>query len=115
MLPKDVLMDTSSRKEAWTPILFKRVLYIIMTYYWYKLFYVISCQFETFKKNLILSRHVLQLCPAFSSSIIKNILDVFVPDEFCPDPIQGSLLQALELEVSLLNSSYTKCTQSLRS
>ncbi|KXG23318.1 uncharacterized protein LOC110429782 [Sorghum bicolor] len=53
MLPKDVLMDTSSRKE---------------------------------------------LCPAFSSSIIKNILDVFVPDEFCPDPIQGSLLQALELE-----------------
>ncbi|WVZ89969.1 hypothetical protein U9M48_036314 [Paspalum notatum var. saurae] len=38
------------------------------------------------------------LCPTFSSSIIKNILDVFVPDEFCPDPIQGSLLQALELE-----------------
>lgn len=53
MLPKDVLMDTKTRKE---------------------------------------------LCPAFSSSIIKNILDVFVPDEFCPDPIQGSLLQALELE-----------------
>ncbi|XP_066355278.1 uncharacterized protein [Miscanthus floridulus] len=53
MLPKDVLMDTSSRKE---------------------------------------------LCPTFSSSIIKNILDVFVPDEFCPDPIQGSLLEALELE-----------------
>lgn len=53
MLPKDVLMDTSSREE---------------------------------------------LCPTFSSSIIKNILDVFLPDEFCPDPIQGSLLQALELE-----------------
>lgn len=53
MLPKDVLIDTSSRKE---------------------------------------------LCPTFSSSIIKNILDVFLPDEFCPDPIQGSLLQALELE-----------------
>ena len=57
-----------------------------------------------FKKNLILSCHVLQLCPTFSSSIIKNILDVFVPDEFCPDPIQGSLLEALELEVSLFNS-----------
>ncbi|XP_062202527.1 uncharacterized protein LOC133904900 isoform X2 [Phragmites australis] len=53
MLPKDVLMDTSARKE---------------------------------------------LCPTFSSSIIKNILDLFVPDEFCPDPIQDSLLQALELE-----------------
>jgi hypothetical protein len=32
MLPKDVLMDTSSRKEAWTPILFKRVLFFLMTY-----------------------------------------------------------------------------------
>lgn len=54
MLPKDVLMDTSSSRK--------------------------------------------ELCPTFSSSIIKNILDVFLPDEFCPDPIQGSLLQALELE-----------------
>ncbi|XP_062204150.1 uncharacterized protein LOC133906303 [Phragmites australis] len=53
MLPKDVLMDTSARKE---------------------------------------------LCPTFSSSIIKNIINVFAADEFCPDPIQDSLLQALELE-----------------
>lgn len=56
MLPKDVLMDTSTRKE---------------------------------------------LCPTFSSSIIRNILDGFAPDEFCPDPIQDSLLQALELEEHL--------------
>ncbi|TVU51511.1 hypothetical protein EJB05_02943 [Eragrostis curvula] len=62
MLPKDVLMDTSTRKEACAPVLFQT------------------------------------LCPTFSSSIIRNILDGFVPDEFCPDPVQDSLLQALELE-----------------
>jgi hypothetical protein len=50
---------------------------------------------------LTLSYHVLQLCPTFSSSIIRNVLDGFVPDEFCPDPVQDSLLQALESEVSL--------------
>nr|CAB3463404.1 unnamed protein product [Digitaria exilis] len=45
-----------------------------------------------------LTRSYPQLCPTFSSSIIKNILVGFVPDEFCPDPIQNSLLEALELE-----------------
>ncbi|XP_052138723.1 uncharacterized protein LOC127757269 [Oryza glaberrima] len=53
MIPKDVLMETSTRKE---------------------------------------------LCPTFSSSIIKRILDGFVPDDFCPDPVQHSLLEALESE-----------------
>jgi hypothetical protein len=28
MLPKDVLMDTSTRKEAWTPIFLKIVIII---------------------------------------------------------------------------------------
>jgi hypothetical protein len=52
------------------------------------------------KKFLTLSYHVSQLCPTFSSTIIRNILDGFVPDEFCPDPVQDSLLQALESEVT---------------
>lgn len=59
MIPKDVLLETSTRKE---------------------------------------------LCPTFSSSIIRNILDGFVPDQFYPDPIQDSLLQALELEDHLESS-----------
>ncbi|KAF7071357.1 hypothetical protein CFC21_076692 [Triticum aestivum] len=59
MIPKDVLMETSTRKE---------------------------------------------ICPTFSSSIVRNILVGFVPDEFCPDPIQDSLLQALELEDHLESS-----------
>ncbi|KAF0890017.1 hypothetical protein E2562_035135 [Oryza meyeriana var. granulata] len=53
MLPKDVLMETSTRKEA---------------------------------------------CTLIFSSIIKRILDGFVPDDFCPDPVQHSLLEALESE-----------------
>uniref|UniRef100_A0A0D9XY10 C2 NT-type domain-containing protein n=1 Tax=Leersia perrieri TaxID=77586 RepID=A0A0D9XY10_9ORYZ len=32
------------------------------------------------------------------TAIIKRILDGFVPDDFCPDPVQHSLLKALELE-----------------
>jgi hypothetical protein len=50
----------------------------------------------------MMSSQCSQLCPTFSSSIVRSILDSFVPDEFCPDPIQDSLLHALELEVSLL-------------
>uniref|UniRef100_J3NCC8 C2 NT-type domain-containing protein n=1 Tax=Oryza brachyantha TaxID=4533 RepID=J3NCC8_ORYBR len=56
MIPKDVLMDTSTRKEA---------------------------------------------CTLIFSSIIKRILDGFVPDDFCPDPVQHSLLEALESEEHL--------------
>lgn len=59
MIPKDVLVETNTRKE---------------------------------------------LCPTFSSSIVRSILDGFVPDEFCPDPVQDSLLQALELEDHLEDS-----------
>jgi hypothetical protein len=95
MLPKDVLIDTSTRKEVCTQILFKTVLVNSTNYF-------CCCSFEDFLKMfLTLSYHVLQLCPTFSSSIIRNVLDGFVPDEFCPDPVQDSLLQALESEVSL--------------
>lgn len=54
------------------------------------------------KDVLIESRK--ELCPTFSSSIIRSILHGFVPDEFCPDPIQDSLLHALELEEHLEGS-----------
>ncbi|KAF3330912.1 hypothetical protein FCM35_KLT04266 [Carex littledalei] len=51
MLPKDMLLETSVRKEV---------------------------------------------CPTFSSSIIKRVLDGFVTDEFCPEPISENILVALE-------------------
>ncbi|KAM0825410.1 hypothetical protein ACQ4PT_069580 [Festuca glaucescens] len=54
------------------------------------------------KDVLIESRK--ELCPTFSSSIVRSILHGFVPDEFCPDPIQDCLLHALELEDHLEGS-----------
>ncbi|KAJ3703705.1 hypothetical protein LUZ61_007410 [Rhynchospora tenuis] len=51
MLPKDMLLETSVRKEV---------------------------------------------CPTFSSSIIKRVLDGFVTDEFCPEPVSENVLLALE-------------------
>ncbi|KAJ3671493.1 hypothetical protein LUZ60_007572 [Juncus effusus] len=51
MLPKDMLLETSVRKEV---------------------------------------------CPTFSSSIIKRVLDGFITDEFCPVPISEDVLNALQ-------------------
>lgn len=44
-----------------------------------------------------------QVCPTFSSSIIKQILETFQPDEFCPDPVPLNVFEALESEVCSLN------------
>lgn len=35
----------------------------------------------------------------FGASIIKKILDNFVPDEFCPDPIPTAVFEALDSQV----------------
>ncbi|KAL5545556.1 hypothetical protein UlMin_005243 [Ulmus minor] len=53
MLPKDMLMDQSIRKEV---------------------------------------------CPSISLPLIKRILCNFTPDEFCPDPVPGAVLEALNAE-----------------
>ena len=42
------------------------------------------------------------MCPSFSADIIKRVLDSFVPDEFCPDPVPDDVIEALESEVSKL-------------
>ncbi|TQD99496.1 hypothetical protein C1H46_014832 [Malus baccata] len=53
-------------------------------------------------KDLLLSKSIRkEVCPAFSAPLIKRILDTFVPDEFCTDPIPGVVLQALESEDTL--------------
>ncbi|KAH6787481.1 EEIG1/EHBP1 protein amino-terminal domain protein [Perilla frutescens var. hirtella] len=41
-----------------------------------------------------------EVCPLFGPNIIKRVLNSFVPDEFCPDPIPQSIIDALETEVS---------------
>lgn len=39
-----------------------------------------------------------EVCPTFTASMIKRILTMFSPDEFCPDPIPDEVLEALEAE-----------------
>ncbi|XVF75842.1 hypothetical protein PTKIN_Ptkin13bG0219300 [Pterospermum kingtungense] len=58
MLPKDMLMDCSTRKE-------------------------------------------LQVCPPISLPLVVRILCNFTPDEFCPDPVPGAVLEALNAETTV--------------
>nr|XP_043615508.1 uncharacterized protein LOC122587411 [Erigeron canadensis]XP_043615509.1 uncharacterized protein LOC122587411 [Erigeron canadensis] len=63
-------------------------------------------------KDMLLSSSIRkEVCPAFGSLIIKRILDTFVPDEFCPDPIPEVVLQALDSEDSF--ESNEDCVTSL--
>ena len=43
---------------------------------------------------------ILKVCPTFGAPLIRRVLDNFVPDEFCPDPIPGVVFEALDSEVS---------------
>ncbi|KAL3636677.1 hypothetical protein CASFOL_018976 [Castilleja foliolosa] len=50
-------------------------------------------------KDLLLSRTVRkEVCPTFGPPIIRRVLNYFVPDEFCPDPIPNVVLEALNSE-----------------
>ncbi|KAK8556917.1 hypothetical protein V6N13_064903 [Hibiscus sabdariffa] len=50
-------------------------------------------------KDMLLSRPIReQVCPTFGPTLIKRVLDYFVPDEFCPDPVPDVVLEALEAE-----------------
>ncbi|KAB1211752.1 hypothetical protein CJ030_MR6G015025 [Morella rubra] len=50
-------------------------------------------------KDMLLSKSVRkEVCPAFGAPLIKRVLDNFVPDEFCPDPIPDVVLEALDSE-----------------
>uniref|UniRef100_A0A6N2N383 Uncharacterized protein n=1 Tax=Salix viminalis TaxID=40686 RepID=A0A6N2N383_SALVM len=44
----------------------------------------------------ILNKH--HVCPTFAAPLIKRVLDNFVSDEFCPDPIPDVVFEALEDE-----------------
>ncbi|EHA8587860.1 Myosin-H heavy chain [Cocos nucifera] len=50
-------------------------------------------------KDMLLEKSIRkEVCPTFSASMIKRILDSFLPDEFCPDPIPDAVLKALDSE-----------------
>ncbi|XP_056169821.1 uncharacterized protein LOC115672870 isoform X2 [Syzygium oleosum] len=61
-------------------------------------------------KDMLLSRSIRkEVCPMFAASLIKRVLDNFVPDEFCPDSIPDGVLEALESEVSSLSTNTMNC------
>ncbi|WKA04230.1 hypothetical protein VitviT2T_022285 [Vitis vinifera] len=50
-------------------------------------------------KDMLLSRSIRkEVCPTFGAPLIRRVLDNFVPDEFCPDPIPGVVFEALDSE-----------------
>ncbi|CAN8260785.1 unnamed protein product [Cochlearia groenlandica] len=50
-------------------------------------------------KDMLLNSSVRkEVCPMFGASLIKRVLNNFVPDEFCPDPVPDDVLEALESE-----------------
>ncbi|KAI3666024.1 hypothetical protein L6452_44662 [Arctium lappa] len=60
-------------------------------------------------KDMLLSNTIRkEVCPTFGVPLIKRILDSFVPDEFCPDPIPDVVLEALDSE-DLLESCGKGC------
>lgn len=40
----------------------------------------------------------MEVCPQISLPLVKRVLCNFTPDEFCPDPIPGAVLEALNAE-----------------
>ncbi|XP_039682774.1 uncharacterized protein [Medicago truncatula] len=57
-------------------------------------------------KDMLLSASIRnEVCPMFSAPLIKKILDNFFPDEFCPDPVPTTVLEALDLENDMENGN----------
>lgn len=50
-------------------------------------------------KDMLLEKSIRkEVCPTFSTSMIRRILGSFLPDEFCPDVIPAEVLEALDSE-----------------
>ncbi|EPS67291.1 hypothetical protein M569_07484, partial [Genlisea aurea] len=63
-------------------------------------------------KDMLLSQTVRkEVCPAFGPPLIRRILNSFVPDEFCPDPIPGVVIEALHSEEDYFNVEEDEISQ----
>lgn len=50
-------------------------------------------------KDMLMDRTIrMEVCPQISLPLVKRILCNFTPDEFCPDPVPGAVLEALNAE-----------------
>ncbi|VYS55990.1 unnamed protein product [Arabidopsis thaliana] len=64
-------------------------------------------------KDMLLNSSVRkEVCPMFGAPLIKRVLNNFVPDEFCPDPVPDAVLKSLESEEEAEKSIITSypCT-----
>lgn len=93
MLPKDMLMDRTIRMEVQPNETFLRMISL-------------SCIITDLctKYSTIV---FLQVCPEISLPLVKRVLCNFSPDEFCPDPVPGAVLEALNAEVSVFSIFHT--------
>ncbi|KAL2659797.1 hypothetical protein GLYMA_03G140900v4 [Glycine max] len=50
-------------------------------------------------KDMLIDRNIRhEVCPTINLSLIIRVLCNFTPDEFCPDPVPGTVLEALNAE-----------------
>ncbi|KAI3471566.1 hypothetical protein Pfo_028216 [Paulownia fortunei] len=50
-------------------------------------------------KDMLMDRTIrLEVCPSISLPLVKRVLCNFSPDEFCPDPVPGAVLEAINAE-----------------
>ncbi|CAK9134791.1 unnamed protein product, partial [Ilex paraguariensis] len=50
-------------------------------------------------KDMLMDRSIrTEVCPSISLPLVKRILCNFTPDEFCPDPVPGAVLEAVNAE-----------------
>lgn len=50
-------------------------------------------------KDMLMDRTIrMEVCPSISLPLVKRVLCNFSPDEFCPDPVPGAVLEALNAE-----------------
>lgn len=66
-------------------------------------------------KDLLLSESIRrEVCPTFDAQVIKRVLEIFVPDEFCSDRIPNAVFEALDAEDALAEDegsiTYCPCT-----
>ncbi|KAL3819844.1 hypothetical protein ACJIZ3_005749 [Penstemon smallii] len=50
-------------------------------------------------KDMLMDKAIrMEVCPSISLPLVKRVLCNFTPDEFCPDPVSGAVLEALNAE-----------------
>lgn len=100
MLPKDMLIDRNIRHE----VSFMNQMLIFFSGMPPSLFWLVCHCLHS------ISFIVVQVCPTINLSLIIRVLCNFTPDEFCPDPVPGTVLEALNAEVYLTSLSFLSCS-----